>query len=157
MEDLIYLIILIAWAAFAFYRHSQKKKAAARKAESASAPAYPEPEPSTGQKDKSWEEILFGEEIPEEHELEMEVEKELPTMEKTAPYQPVSLEQMYMQRKIESLEDPAVQKELEKQKSELLKGEDSKKQIADKKDHPMKDFDLRKAVIYAEILRRPYE
>jgi hypothetical protein len=154
MEDLIYLVILIAWAVFAFYRQSQKKKAAARAAESKPAPPPPSYEP----KGKSWEEILFGEEVTEEHEIELEPEPE-PDFRKdkrTIAYEPISLEQKYMQRKIESLEDPKVQERMEREKSILLEEEEEEFRALDR-DNFLKDFDLRKAVILSEILNRPYE
>ena len=155
MEDLIYLVLLIAWAVFAFYRQSQKKKAAARSAESKPAPPPPESEPSG----KSWEEILFGEEVPEEHEIEYEPEKqvELASAKKTAAFEPISLEQKYMRQKIESLEDPLVQERMGKGKPILLEDdEDQQKGVMDL-DTFMKDFDLRKAIIFSEIINRPYD
>lgn len=152
MEDFIYLIILVAWAVFAFYRQSQKKKAAAKAAQDP-----PPAKPVIEEKQRSWEDILFGEEVPEEHVLEAEQEEVQPQWQRTAEYQPVSLEQMYMQRKAESLEDPSVQERMEKEKPILLE-EDEAKEKGIGKQHPLlKDFDLRKAVIYSEILRRPYD
>ena len=74
-----------------------------------------------------------------------------------ARYEPVSLEQMYMTEKIESLEDPAVQKQLDKGKRILQEMGENDVSMAVKREHPLKDFDLRKAVIFSEILRRPYD
>jgi hypothetical protein len=153
MEDLIYLVILIAWAVFAFYRHSQKKKAAARSAEQAPA----KPQPTNESRGKSWEEILFGEEIPEEHEIELEQEVEYSERKKTTAYEPISLEQKYMQRKIESLEDPLVQQRMEKEKPILLEDDGVGSDKYRSGEDFLSDFDLRKAVIFSEILNRPYD
>ena len=153
MEDLIYLIILIAWAVFAFYRQSQKKKAAARAAQARPEAPEPEPEPTT----RSWEEILFGEEEVMETEPEPMPQEEPERWPGRSARGPVSLEQMYMQRRMESLEDPRVQRRLEEEKKGLPEEVEDSLEPVEEREHLLKDFDLRKAIIYSEILRRPYD
>ena len=151
MEDLIYLVILIAWAIFAFYRQSQKKKAAARA-------AGDEPvQPMEEHRQRTWEEILFGEEVIEADEKEPAREELPPRWQKATSYEPISLEQMYMNKKAESLEDPRVQQRMEKEKASRAKEEKQKKKAVEKQHPLLSDFDLRKAVIFSEILRRPYD
>jgi hypothetical protein len=150
MDDLIYLIILIAWVAFAFYRQSQKKKAAQQSQSS------PPPSQREGSPFKTLEEILFEEE-PEKEVKAPEPEKYERRFQRTATYEPISLEQLYMKDEIESLETlvPAGQEE------KVKKGVKSEVPGTRKKEgsrHPLlADFDLRKAVIFAEILHRPYD
>jgi hypothetical protein len=152
MEDLIYLVILIAWAVFAFYRQSQKKKRAAEKA-AGSEPVVPQ----TDQKQRNWEEILFGDESYEEMEPDEELQAEPAARMTRQSREPLSLEQKYMPGKAESLEDPRVQRQMEREKKIVLEEQDEHEESLQKQDHPLKDFDLRKAVIYSEILRRPYD
>lgn len=151
MEDLIYLIILIAWAVFAFYRQSQKKKAKAR-------PFTPD---YTGEEEEhtpnAWEEILFGGETEEKMERAPEPELHRAGRRWNAVPEAVSLEQMYMKDEIESLEDPFVQQQMEKKKLALESTVRKQEKHPDQDSNFLSDFDLRKAVIYAEILYRPYD
>ncbi len=154
MEDFIYLIILIAWVVFAFYRQSQKKKAA-------SAPS-PKPEHRSAEGGmKTLEEILFGEDSassdplptkgPVEERQWQRIERER-ERERAIP-----LEEMYMKPQIESLEKTVAdnrKKVLEPiQKEEVEEDENNSLEI----EETLRDFNLKKAVIYAEILKRPYD
>jgi len=152
MEDFIYVIILVAWVAFAIYRQSQKKKAAKK----------PHPTPSQANSPgeptfKSLEDILFGKEttVPEPAESQEILE---PEMSLEMDYEePLSLEETYMRRLNEEAEKQEVQDQQVAEKiveKEVLKEEED---TSLQKSNPLDDFDLRKAVIFSEILRRPYD
>lgn len=151
MDDLIYLIILIAWVAFAFYRQSQKKKAAQQA--QAARPDTPKPE---GSPFKTLEEILFEETEPEP-EPAPEPSRYDRSFRRTTAYEPISLEQLYMKDEIQSLETlvPAGQEKVVKKETKEQILEEVEKRPAR---HPLlEDFDLRKAVLFAEILNKPYD
>ena len=149
MEDLIYLILLIAWAAFALYRRSQKKNATIRKA-----PAQPEPEQDFKPL-PTLQEILFGEE---------ESGKPGPaprpvTWQDEGKYSPEPLEtdfeREYKTMGITSVEGSGkATRSMDIQRTKIQKDEISD-EIA-KGDNREEVFDLRQAVIYSEILNRPY-
>lgn len=154
MEDFIYILLLIAWIAFAFYRRSRQKQAARQ--------PRPEPKPEPSSSQPSWEEILFGK---ENEEPEMEHTEEIPEMA-TEPaaskvnhpdsQEGVSLEKMF--GSMESIPSKTMKGEKEKpqrtepEKVQVAKSIKSKLQSGD-----FDYFDLRQAVIYSEILNRPYD
>ena len=146
MDDFIYLIALIAWVVFAFYRKSQKKSEAARQAQSESKP-HSEADPVS-----TLEEILLGKEpsyepVPEPRTFTTDGIP--PVLSETA------FEKEYNLRGITSIEEmdkPLITKKTkhtEVQEDEILKEKDV-----------IEDWgagvDLRQAVIYSEILNRPY-
>lgn len=149
MEDLIYLALLIAWVVFAFYRRAQKKNTTARKPVS-------EPHPEQDFKPlPTLQEILFGDE-----NTYPEIPASRPkTWMDEGNYMPEPLEtefeKEYERRGITSVEGtPTGHKASFIQRSEIQKD-----QISDETDVTEKSeetFDLRKAVIYSEILNRPY-
>jgi hypothetical protein len=149
MDDYIYIIALIAWVVFAFYRKSQKKSQAARE-------AGRQPQ----QRDQSrpfptLEEILLGKEpVPEAEEVPEPAWTY--TTDGMAPEMKETLfEKEYNRQGITSIEEMDKQFNISAgiadniQKEEVLI-----------EDHEGDDFeskvDLRKAVIYSEILNRPY-
>jgi hypothetical protein len=139
MDDIIYLIVLIAWVAFAFYRKTQKKGAAAREAERKARPSgNPSPFPTL-------EEILLGKEpVPE-----AEPDGMSPVLSET------SFEKEYKLAGISSIEE--MNKPFFSQKSEVIDiQEDDDKPEYNVIDRLKTDFDLRQAFIYSEILNRPY-
>lgn len=150
MEDLIYFILLIAWVVYAFYRRSQKKSARAAGPVSGREPeGDSRPQPTL-------EDILFGE--------EEEIPSAKPYRGKT-PWidegeytpQPVetSFEREYNLRGISSVEERIVSaKSNEIRLSDLKNDEISEHEHMKETDHEI--FDPRKAVIYSEILNRPY-
>jgi hypothetical protein len=149
MEDLIYLILLMAWVVFALYRRSQKKNATARKASA-------QPEPQQDFKPMpTLQEILFGEE-------ESYPGRAIPspvTAADEGSYSPepveTDFEKEYARRGIISVERQARASQMsEIQQSDLQRDEISDE--IDTSDKKKDYFDLRKAVIYSEILNRPY-
>lgn len=148
MEDFIYIIALIAWVAFAFYRKQQKKAEADRKMQGRPAPKS---DPGTA---PTWQEILLGE-VPV---IQPEPVPEIPTImtDGMSPVlQETSFEKEYNKRGIYSIE------EMDKN----FRMADFKPAEIDKKMEPEGDqdreewlekVDLRRAVIYSEILNRPY-
>jgi hypothetical protein len=147
MEDYIYLLALIAWALFAFYRKSQKKRV--NKGEMTGMP--PRQGRTTGL--PTLEEILLGEEpvIPEPATASAPAWTEgmSPVLDETA------FEKEYKKRGISSIEEldkpmnMAPQDLSEIQKSEIGSEDEG---IGERSTI----IDLRKAVIYSEILNRPY-
>ena len=147
MEDLIYIIALIAWVVFAFYRKSQKK-ASANEARPPARPREAEnPMPTL-------EEILLG----RERQIQPEPVS-VPSVELTDGMSPVlretTFEKEYKLMGISSVEElgqPNLRQEnifSDIQKDDLT--------VQHEKDvEHQADFDLRRAVIYAEILNRPY-
>jgi hypothetical protein len=147
MEDFIYLIALIAWVAFAFYRKSQKKEAAARKEQQQPLPGdISSPFPSM--KD------IFSEE-PSEEVLPVPVAQTVNTDGMAPQLEETEFAKEYKLRGISSVEEidsPLILKNVEY--SDLQEDEISEEYL------PIRDcrarVDLRQAVIYAEILNRPY-
>jgi hypothetical protein len=148
MEDFIYLILLIAWVVFAFYRKSQKKNEAAQRQQKST---RPQGEP---RQIPSWEDIILGKEPVFEKES-----PPVPEVVLTDGMSPVlretSFEKEYNRLGITSIEEmdkPVVREDsldANKQEEEIMR-----KKIS-AADHRIK-IDLRQAVIYSEILNRPY-
>lgn len=165
MDDLIYLLLFVAWAAFAFYRNSQKKK----QREAQRQRAAQQQDDSEGfQEERSpgslLEEILLGEQ--EERTIEEPYfESELPESESRiyarAPVVeeekvPMDFDDEYNQRGITSVEEL----DLKTREIESDRGENDGQSIQvitfeEDQNEPF-DFDLRKAVIYSEILNPRY-
>jgi hypothetical protein len=148
MDDIIYLIVLIAWVAFAFYRKTQKKGAAVREAERKARPSgNPSPFPTL-------EEILLGKEpVPEAEPVPASgpftTDGMAPVLTET------SFEKEYKLAGISSIEE--MDKPFFSQKSEVIDiQEDDDKPEYNVIDRLKTDFDLRQAFIYSEILNRPY-
>ena len=165
MDDLIYLLLFLAWAAFAFYRNSQKKKQ--REAQRARAPQQ-QSDSEEFQEERSpgslLEEILLGEQeeatIDEPYfesdipESESRIYAEAPVVEEEKV--PMDFDDEYNQRGITSVEEL----DLETGETESDKGEKSGKNLQvitfeEDQNGPF-DFDLRTAVIYSEILNPRY-
>jgi hypothetical protein len=146
MEDFIYVIALIAWVAFAFYRKQQKKAEADRKMQGR--PAR-QTEPGPGQ---TWQEILLGE-VPA---VEPEPATTTVITDGMSPVlQETSFEKEYNLRGIHSIE------EMDKnfRMADFKPGEFEKKiesEVYPERQEWIEKVDLRRAVIYAEILNRPY-
>jgi hypothetical protein len=149
MEDLIYLILLMAWVVFALYRRSQKKNATARKASAQPGPQQDiKPLPTL-------QEILFGEE--ESYPGGAMPRPVTPADEGSYSPEPVetNFEKEYARRGIMSVESQV----RASQKSEIQRSDLQIDEISDEIDTNDKKedyFDLRKAVVYSEILNRPY-
>jgi hypothetical protein len=149
MEDYIYIIALIAWVVFAFYRKSRKKAEQSGPERPYAGPrTQPIPMPTL-------QEILLG----TEPEPEPEFVPAPAGIEMTDGMSPVlketSFEKEYNLSGISSVE------ELDKPMnfsdsgpSEIQKNEIGSEAIDDKEN--WLQVDIRRAVIYSEILSRPY-
>ncbi len=151
MDDFIYLLVLIAWAVFAYYRRSQKKADEARKA--ASRRQVSEPEERTM---PTLEEILMGEEYYPE---EQPATKPLPKapvfrMEPTSPAETV-FEREYNLRGITSIEELDRPAPVDPDRKPSITEEDIYEEMQPVYASEIRN-NLRQAVIYAEILNRPY-
>ena len=183
MDDFIYFLFLIAWLAFSFYQQGVKKKKrqeqmkAAREREQQNQeeltqedrareyqPVEEAPRKSESQPDfrKTLEEILLGEEIDAE-------ETSQPAERKTSNQQQPGTENMSEQDKNVyqkyydeemtegsqeriNMEPEKLEDKIEELEEEMvLQEEDTIEEPAEKT-----QFDLRKAVIYSEILNRRY-
>ncbi|MBW6460649.1 MAG: hypothetical protein K0B08_08755 [Bacteroidales bacterium] len=152
MEDYIYFILLIAWVLFAFYRRSQKKAAAARQASS-------QPGTETGKRPFSLEDLFGDEDEPHEIYEEDEWQQPAPTV-----YQPTEIPEImrtghpndYQQRGYSA----SGQME-ERQHGEFIKDIEYQEDMSDNRQSEFDPSDIREnirqAVIYAEILNRPYD
>jgi hypothetical protein len=155
MEDVIYIVLGLLWLIFTFYIQSKKKKQ--REAQQSNAP------PQSPQSPKSFFDQLFVEQTPvpepvDEEITEPEVVKaEAPKTQRRRS----TFEEEYEKLGIKSLEDTQL-------RFQGSQGVDSGKNNLEKKHEfdPGKqgeveaeeglEFDLKKAVIMAEILKRPY-
>ena len=144
MDDLIYVIALIAWVAFAFYRKSQKKSNASQ---------GPGPRPQTRRETgalPTLEEILLGRQ-PEPEPVPAAVWEEgtSPELSET------SFEREYNLRGITSIEElDKTMTVTQTEPKETIKSEEET--VAFDMRGSMAHIDLRQAVIYSEILNRPY-
>ena len=148
MDDFIYIIALIAWVAFAFYRKSQKKSEAAKEIQ-----RRPQPQ-SESTPFPTLQEILLGKESDPEVEpvpasRSFTTDGIPPVLGETA------FEREYNRRGITSIEE--MDKPLTMKKTQITDIQEDKmleENIA------IEDWkakvDLRQAVIYSEILNRPY-
>jgi hypothetical protein len=148
MEDYIYIIALIAWVVFAFYRKSQKKNEAAREAQRKAQPRS-DSRPMT-----TLEEILLGKEYIPEEEPET-----VPTSYTSDGMAPVigetAFEKEYNLRGITSIEE--MDKPFSFKKYQNVDIQEDKILLEEDVDTlPVVSVDLRQAVIYSEILNRPY-
>ncbi|MCU0369929.1 MAG: hypothetical protein MUC31_00805 [Bacteroidales bacterium] len=149
MDDFIYLLVLIAWVVFAFYRKSQKKGEAARRAQQRQdqPPAESIPFPTL-------EEILLGKEpVPEPEPVPAAGTY---TTDGIPPVQgETAFEREYNLRGITSVEEMDRPLFMEKSKqSDIQEDEILVEDLREKE--WMAKIDLRQAVIYSEILNRPY-
>jgi len=149
MDDFIYIIALIAWVVFAFYRKSQKKSEASR--EAAQKAQSPE-EPRTIH---TLEDILRG--IQDKPEEEPEPSYVSPTLsDGMSPVLGETLfEKEYNRRGITSIEEMDTPYSHEDSKPIEIEVDEVVLEEGDKEDWREK-IDLRKAVIYSEILNSPY-
>ncbi len=151
MEDFIYLIVLIAWVIFAYYRRSQKKAAGARK-------QVVTPEQETDSETTpipTFQEILFG----DDEEVMTRRQPRPATVIDEGNYMPdrteTDFEKEYNRRGIVSVEETdRLANKRPVRVSEIKEIE--VKDESDIKEASDEAFDIRRAVIYSEILNRPY-
>jgi hypothetical protein len=148
MDDVIYIIVLIAWVLFAFYRKSQKKKG----------PVTGPVQPPRPQNDTSTlptlEEILLGrgpEIKPEPEPVPVPVLSDgmSPRLNETA------FEKEYNKLGITSIEELDKPFSFDKYKHAEIQEDEVFIEGNEPDDH-LHVFNLRQAVIYSEILDRPY-
>ena len=150
MDDLIYIIALVAWVVYALYRKSQKKEAAAReigrKAQESRQPqGYP-----------TLEDILLGREPRQEPEPEPEAHTTATITDGIPPVlKQTAFEMEYNLRGISSIEEMDKPMTLKDVKKEAMEQEAAFQEDAVTTDWRER-INLRQAVIYAEILNRPY-
>lgn len=179
MDDLLYFLLIIGWLAFSFYQQSVKKKRkqeameAARRQEmvedqqgTMGEPMMQEEQPDRRRNFvEDLERMLGGEaqsleEIPEYEAQSLETIPEPAQMTEIDENEEINIYQKYydtrlapvseMQGKTEKMEDRRLrlQKEMEQQ-LQLV-------EIAEEPVSGTSHFDLRKAIIYSEILNRKY-
>jgi hypothetical protein len=147
MEDFIYLIALVAWVAFAFYRKSQKKSEAARHNQ-------PVPPPREITSPFPTMQDIFGEEpsmetVPVPVTQTVTTDGMAPQMEETAFEKEYKLSGI---RSVEEMDNRIFVKNTEQADIQDDEISDEKGMIKDWRPR----VDLRQAVIYSEILNRPY-
>jgi len=150
MDDLIYILLLVAWVAYSFYNAKQKRKQKEQQQKPYAQPKpVAEPMPEAKPQRSIFEEIFkeAGLEDYEEHEPEYEPEYLEPAKE----------------TKIFSYEDPETWDEKDKHvlNTGLRIPEESQPKepetvLAGHTDTQKEAFDLRRAIIYNAILERPY-
>lgn len=177
MEDIIYIIIGVGWIIFAIYnsqRKLKKKQERARQQTKTRKQQYDSIQPKEKPRsefDKFFEEIS-GKTIWQEPEAEQApAEKKPPQKERTSPYYS-SAEYFQSEDDITENASDLSKKYYKSAKQELEeKYEIKKKEIGeehkpvyigkeldrDQQEDQTIDFDLRQAVIYSEILNRPYQ
>lgn len=147
MEDFIYLIALIAWVAFAFYRKSQKKNEAARK-EKQPAQAREVSSPFPSMKD------IFIDE-PTAEPSPVPVTQTVITDGMAPELGETEFAKEYKLRGIRSVEEIDSLLVLNKTEyTDLQEDEVSDENLLNRDRRA--GVDLREAVIYSEILNRPY-
>jgi len=149
MEDFIYIIALIAWVVFAFYRKSQKKAEEARRTHTRRQPAGPsKPFPTL-------DEILMGKEVVIEDEEEPAFEEPVLSDGMSPVLKETAFEQEYKLRGITSIEE--LDKATEGKGPVMLKlQEEEEVEVEESAYDWRQNFDAKQAVIFAEILNRPY-
>jgi len=149
MDELIYILLIVAWIAYSIYNAKQKKK---QKEQTRKPSTEPQPQYETAEPQKSQRSILeelFGEtdfEIIEDDEEEPVVQENIP-QQKPAP---VFAEHAHIRQAAES------EYKIVSRLTDQMKGLEIADEIADEHTTYATEFDLRKAVIYSVILERPY-
>ena len=147
MEDFIPFLLAIAYIVFTLYKRGNKAKQ--KKEQQQTETIENEREVSTEQPDfkKVFEEILIGREPEPEQEVYKEESKEAESIEATGKE---VLEQITDEEEVHKAE-------MEKKKKEVAKVEKAEVNIFEEEEETAAfEFDLKKAVIFSEILRRPY-
>jgi hypothetical protein len=184
MDDLLYFLLIIGWLAFSFYQQSVKKKRKQEELEAARRRAliedeeaenrqqtYDEPafETATTNRRRDFaeelERMLTGEaqsleEIPEHEEQSLESIPEMAQMTEVTEKEEINTYQKYYDAKLapESAQQ-GMPERMEDRREELQQEINQKMQLVEIDEEPVYDaswFDLRKAVIYSEILNRRY-
>ncbi|MFA4864151.1 MAG: hypothetical protein WC605_10320 [Bacteroidales bacterium] len=147
MDDFIYLIALFAWVAFAFYRKSQKKSEAARREQ-------PRPQPRDISSPFPTMKDIFGE-GPSIEVVPVPVTQASTTDGMAPELEETAFEKEYKLSGISSIEEMDTPFYIKKTEHTDLQ-EDELLTENDKIEDWRVRVDLRQAVIYSEILNRPY-
>jgi hypothetical protein len=149
MDDFIYILALIAWVIFAFYRNSQKKAEKARQAQRQKPRPEQMPLPTL-------EEIILGREPVYEPEPEPLPEAVTVMSDGTSPVlRETAFEREYNLRGITSIEE--MDKPFKAEASNAAPApKDAVEETMPAWREGLREFNARQAVIYAEILNRPY-
>ena len=155
MEDVIYIIIGLLWLVFTFYTQSKKKKQ--REAQKG------KPAQTSSETPKSFFEQIFSEQPATQGEFQEilnEPDIEYPDFEETDEA-PSSFVEEYEKMGIKSLEETRLKNygsgiggigDIDHESEEDFDPEN----LIEREHKQGLEFDLRKAVIMAEILERPY-
>lgn len=169
MEDLLYILAVLAWVVYSFYKNSKKarKQRPAMKEPGERDSAEPVTEEEAGQKEypevRSILQELLGEEVVPEPKTAEQRQQPRP--------KPVTAQSDREDRRYESLESgetwddiyenagkmPAT---IAEEQEEIRKEIEADVKKAMKKEETGRgriEFDLRKAVVMSEILHRPYD
>jgi hypothetical protein len=150
VEDLIYILIGVVWIAFSIYKGMQKKKQQTPPPDDVDYDYEPEPEP---EKKKTAFESFLDEILVEEEPVPYKPVEYEPVSESTPETKPTE--------KIFSYDDYYEESNVQ-EGFEVYKGADTQSTIKKQplstshKKRRKPHFNLRKAVIYSEILKRPY-
>jgi len=150
MDDLIYIILLIGWVLFAFYRKSAKNKAAGSQPMPKRQPgSEPMPLPTL-------EDILLGRQPEPEPEPEpVIIQQEVMSDGMSPVLKETAFEREYNLKGISSIEE--MDKPGGSVKSKAIEKQDNRILLEDSGEEDFRSWvDLRQAVIYSEILNRPY-
>jgi hypothetical protein len=182
MDDLLYFLLIIGWLAFSFYQQSVKKKRkqeameAARRREMAQEQEMPygqevANEPLTQQPDhrrdfvEELERMLTGEmqsleEIPEQEAQSLETIPEEAQMTEIDGNEEINIYQKYYDAKLAPVsaqqETPEISEDKQQEMQPVLEQELQLVEMAGAPVFSTSYFDLRRAVIYSEILNRRY-
>jgi len=149
MDDLIYILVIIAWAAFALYRRSRQKAAQQTGHQKVPRPGLPIP---------SFDDILMDDEAQSMETLAPEIPSRAREFSTPSGRHIDSQEGGSLEEEFGSLESKS--KGSDELNSRLTSARRSYEimpdiEIETEPEDP-ETFDLRQAVIYAEILNRPY-
>lgn len=169
MEDLLYILAVVAWVVYSFYKNSKKARN--------QRPAMKEP--ASSQRQETEEVESTEKEYPEVRSILKEILGEDIIPEPAPTPEPVrqeerssmmderrAIEQEYANLESEATWDDVYENsgkmpaKIADEQEEIRKEIEADVRKAMKKDEPRKrgiDFDLRKAVIMSEILNRPYD
>lgn len=156
MDDLIYILLGIAWIIYAAYRANQKQK----KKASAPAQSRPQPQQQTYEKRPKPIETIFREILEDNESLERQYIPEGESYDEIA-IKDLELEKRQFSKPKNILEAiPAAEGIGSLDYSGMFSGFSADVAPDETRESTIRedlDFDLRKAVIYAEILNRPYQ
>lgn len=158
MDDLIYILLGLVWIGLALYRNSQKKKLQRSRMEQQEKQQGEEEVSEVHKEDTLLEEILMGQTgatLFKDYEDDV-FEGYKKAEKKPEPEPSESFEEEYEELGIDSVEDMDI-KTAEKMFEALMEDQETLQiQHLEEEEKEPFEFDLRKAVIYSEILNSRY-